>query len=104
MTTDEIAVAPDVAVIDRSSDLYSPGWWQSRSTEELREIINRGIANGPVFEGATIETERRAREHLRIEDNAADAQAARNKRLRLLILEAVLVTCLFALIAALLMR
>jgi hypothetical protein len=39
----------------------SPDWWQSRSTDELQAIIQRGIQGGETFLAAATEMERRAR-------------------------------------------
>jgi hypothetical protein len=35
-------------------------WWESRTAEQLREILNRGLAAGDAFTGAAAEIERRA--------------------------------------------
>jgi len=82
---------------------YSPAWWQNRSTEELRALLDRGFGSA-AFEGATAETERRAREDLRAQDDAAETMAEQKKSLRLKILEALLLGCLIAIIAVLLLR
>jgi hypothetical protein len=75
-------------------EAYSEAWWHARSSEELREAIARGHSIGPAFEGAAAEIERRARENLRAEEEAAVAEAMRLSRLRRLILEAVLLVLL----------
>lgn len=40
-------------------------FWESRSAEQLREILDRGLAAGDAFTGASAEIERRARETAR---------------------------------------
>ncbi len=61
MTVQEGLVDPgaDVPVLETPN---SPGWWQSRSTDELQAIIQRGIQGGETFLAAATEMERRARE------------------------------------------
>jgi hypothetical protein len=60
---------------------YSVAWWESRTAEELRDIINRGFAGGQVFKAANAEIERRAREETRrLRDLASAAALARRKR------------------------
>jgi hypothetical protein len=49
-------------------------WWRGLSSDELRDIINRGFAGGELFTGATAEAERRSKEKRR----AADEEAARS--------------------------
>ena len=53
-----------------SVEIYSLTWWQSRSSEELRDIINRGFAGGDAFGGALAESERRVREAARLKEQA----------------------------------
>ena len=51
-------------------EIYSVAWWQSRTPEELRDIINRGFAGGDAFGGALAESERRVREEARLKEQA----------------------------------
>ena len=51
-------------------EIYSVAWWQSRTPEELRDIINRGFAGGDAFGGALAESERRVREAARLKEQA----------------------------------
>jgi len=41
---------------------FSPAWWQNRSSDELRAIVQRGVRGGETFFAAAAELERRARE------------------------------------------
>ena len=60
---------------------FTVAWWESRTAEELRDIINRGFAGGQEFTGAVAEVERRARaETRRLRDLAAAEALARKKR------------------------
>ncbi len=73
------AAADDTAV--ESVELYSVAWWESRTAEDLRDIINRGFAGGQIFKAANAEIERRAREETRrLRDEAAAAAVAQRKR------------------------
>lgn len=81
MTLDETlaVVANDSAV--ESIEPYSVAWWESRTAEDLRDIINRGFAGGQVFKAANAEIERRAREETRrLREQATAAAVARRKR------------------------
>jgi hypothetical protein len=81
MTLDETlaVVANDSAV--ESIEPYSVAWWESRTAEDLRDIINRGFAGGQVFKAANAEIERRAREETRrLREQATAAALARRKR------------------------
>ena len=73
-----VAAAPD------AGDPHVPcsvAWWESRSAEELRDIIKRGFAGGPEFPGAVAEVERRARvETRRLREQAAAEAVSRRKR------------------------
>lgn len=80
----QLAVAPAREVID-SQEPYSVAWWESRTPEQLRDIINRGFAGGPEFKGAVAEVERRAREETRrLRELAAAEALSRKKRNRLI--------------------
>ena len=86
MALDEtLAVVGNEAAIT-SLEPYSVAWWESRTGEELRDIINRGFAGGQAFQSAVAEVERRAREETsRLRAAAALEAERRNKRNRLLI-------------------
>jgi hypothetical protein len=87
---DETIVADGASAARAITEPYSAEWWQERSTTELRDIIKRGFSLGPAYDGAVVETERRAREALRRirDDNAVVEQ--RKARLRLALLAGVL--------------
>ena len=103
MTVDDALASPEANDRGSAPEPFSPEWWRSRSAEELRALLDRGFGSS-AFEGATAEAERRAREELKAEDQAAESVASHKRSLRLGILEAVLLGCLLAIIAALLMR
>lgn len=66
---------------DHSHEPFSVAWWESRTAEQLRDIINRGFAGGPEFAGAVAEVERRARaETRRLRELAAAEALSRRKR------------------------
>jgi hypothetical protein len=70
---------------DAPVEPYSVAWWESRTAEELRDIINRGFAGGQIFKAANAEIERRAREETRrLRDLAAAEAVARRKRKELI--------------------
>ena len=104
MSVDQMVGTTETQAMDGPAEPYSVAWWHSRSTDELREMINRGFGVGDLSEGATVETERRARERQKAEQQAVQAKAVRNKRFRLLTLETILLAFLALLIAELLSR
>lgn len=90
MDIDETIVAEGASAAPTITEPNSAEWWQERSTTELREIIKRGFSLGPAYDGAVVETERRAREALRrIRDDNAVVER-RKARLRLALLAGVL--------------
>ena len=68
-----------------SLEPFSVAWWESRTAEQLRDIINRGFAGGPEFPGAVAEIERRAREETRRLRELAATEALRRKKRKLII-------------------
>jgi hypothetical protein len=63
------------------NEAYSPAWWRNRTSEELRDIINRGFAGGDLFAGAAAESARRSNEARRLaEQEAAELSQARRRR------------------------
>lgn len=103
MTSEQvIGSAEDHGIV--AAEPFSDAWWHERSTEELRAFMNRGIGAGGAFEGATAETERRARESSREVERSAEAGVTRNRRLRRVMLEALLLTSLFVVLAVELWR
>lgn len=68
-----------------SVEPYSFAWWEGRTAEELRDIINRGFAGGQLFNAANAEIERRAREETRrLRDLAAAEALVRRKRMEII--------------------
>lgn len=82
---------------DQGGRQASALWWRQRSGEELRSMMREGLGS-PVFEGASTETERRAREHAMAEEKALLVERERRKRVRRLILETILLICLAVLV------
>ena len=81
MTMNETLAVVETRDAPESVEPYSVAWWESRTAEELRDIIKRGFAGGQVFQAANAEIERRAREETRrLRDQAAAAALARRKR------------------------
>ena len=74
-------VAHAGAVVQRSNALG----WESRSSDELMEIVRRGLQGGDTFDAAQREMERRAAENLRREDASAAAGARRIRKERVLL-------------------
>ena len=65
---------------DAAPEPYTAEWWQARTPNELRDIIKRGFGLGQAYDGAVLETERRAREAMRrIRDEAQQAQQRKTK-------------------------
>ena len=93
---DTIATSPNA---EAEPQLYSQVWWHERNAEELRLIMDRGPALGASFDGATAEVERRARQRLRDQDEAAVTKGTRNRQMRRIILEGLLLACLLIILA-----
>jgi hypothetical protein len=64
---------------------YSRAWWEGRSPEELRELVQSGFRAGTVYECAVQEIERRARELTRRARDQAAVEQKRRKRLQRLL-------------------
>ena len=87
MTLDRTLAETGVSgtVNQESREQFSVAWWQNRTAEELRDIIKRGFAGGDAFQGAVVETERRARDETqRLRQLAAVEAAKRKKRIRMM--------------------
>ena len=81
MTMNEALAVVETNEALESVEPYSVAWWESRTAEDLRDIINRGFAGGQVFQAANAEIERRARQETRRLRDLAEATArARRKR------------------------
>jgi len=94
MSLDDLLKSPEIGSTDAEPEIYSAAWWQARSAEELRDIINRGFRMGAAFEGASIEAERRAREAVRRTREEAEAFVHREARKRLVTLGTILAAML----------
>ena len=99
MSVEDTVEAPDALAAPIGAEPYSEAWWHERNTEELRLMMDRGPAMGASFDGATAEVERRARDRLRDQEQAAVTQGTRNRQVRRLILEGLLLACLLIVVA-----
>ena len=99
MSDQDTIAAPDVRGTTPEPQLYSEAWWHERNAEELRLIMSRGPSIGATFDGATAEVERRARERLREQEATEVAKGTRNRRMRRIVLEGLLLACLLILLA-----
>ncbi len=87
MTLNETLAFPGTSPPNEAAEPYSATWWEGRTAEELRDIINRGFSGGQAFQGAVSETERRAREETRrLRTVAAFEAERRRKRNRIIVL------------------
>lgn len=94
MTVDLRLVAVPAPEAGELPDPYSVAWWESRTAEELRDIINRGFAGGPQFRGAVAEAERRARDETRRLREIAAMEAIRQKKRRMIVVGAIVASIL----------
>lgn len=85
----------DVAEVER---LYSRQWWESRTNNELQEMVRGGLAAGESGVGAHREIERRACELRRAEENEAQLQETRRAALRIRILAIAFLVMLISLL------
>ena len=82
MVIEDIRTLSGAACADEAVEPYSAAWWELRTAEELRDIINRGFSGGGAFQAAVAETERRAREATRrLRDSAARDAMTRKGRI-----------------------
>lgn len=90
MTTDETTIRQSAEQSVSEPAPLSAEWWAMRSAEELRDIIKRGFGVGPAYDGAVVETERRARETIRQLRDEQAIVAQGNAKARLLALTGIL--------------
>ena len=102
MTAGETLASANVDTGIKPAEPYSAAWWESRGTDELRAMIN-GVSGTEAAFGAMAETERRAREGLRTEEQAVGKTAARNKILRFEIIGIIIFACMLVVAASILM-
>lgn len=62
---------------DETQVLYSEAWWETRTSGQLRLLIQCGLAAGEAFDGAVKEMNRRAREADRRDREAVEADTKR---------------------------
>ena len=80
MSTD--AQVQDLAGAGMAHAAHSDDWWRSRTSDELRDLINRGFAGGDLFTAATAEARRRSGEARKLADEEAAAALRRQYRNR----------------------
>ncbi len=86
MAVDNVSTFTITRSRDGAAEQFSAEWWQRRTAEELRDIINRGFAGGQTFRAAVDEVERRSREETRrLRDVAARQAEAQRKRNRFIL-------------------
>ena len=103
MNVDETATAPSSEGF--ASEPYSAEWWEARTPNELRDIIKRGFGLGQAaYDGALLETERRAREAMRRIRDQADEAEQRHTKARYIVLGAILALLVMLMIALRLTR
>jgi hypothetical protein len=85
----------EVAEVER---LYSRLWWESRTNNELQEMVRGGLAAGESGAGAHREIERRARELRRAEEHEEQLQEIHKTALRIRILAAAFLVMLISLL------
>jgi hypothetical protein len=86
----------EVAEVER---LYSRQWWESRTNNELQEMVRGGLAAGESGAGAHRELERRARALRVAEEHEAELQETHKTALRIRILASAFLVMLIALLA-----
>lgn len=86
----------EVAEVER---LYSRQWWESRTNNELQEMVRGGLAAGESGAGAHRELERRARALRVAEEHEAELQETHKTALRIRILASAFLAMLIALLA-----
>ena len=90
MDVNETAQPDEIGSPDMGPEPYSAEWWQGRTAAELRDIIKRGFGTGQAFDGAVLESERRAREATRRLRDQIETADRRRGRMRLAGLGAIL--------------
>lgn len=85
----------EVAGVER---LYSRQWWESRTNNELQQMVRGGLAAGESGAGAHREIERRARELRKAEEQQAHLQQTHRAALRIRILAAAFLAMLVSLL------
>lgn len=85
----------EVAEVER---LYSRQWWESRTNNELQEMVRGGLAAGEAGAGAHRELERRARALRTAEEHEALRQETHRTALRIRILAVAFLAMLISLL------
>ena len=83
---------------------YSPGWWKSRSSEQLQQMVRAGLAAGDEGAGAIRELERRAQESAAAQEHEAELKSVQKEHRRLQILAMLLIALVIAVAVRLLTR
>ena len=90
MTVNETLIRTGFEEPEPEPPPYSAAWWELRTAQELRDMIKRGFEVGPAYDGAVVETERRARERMRELRESAAAVERGHSKARLLALGGIL--------------
>ena len=77
--------------------------WESRSSDELMDIIGRGLQGGDLFDAARIEMERRAAEAQQVTETVEAAENAGEMKLKILAIGAVVAVAAAAALLAVLL-
>jgi hypothetical protein len=81
----EPAIGRTVRAPHEDTREFSAEWWESRTSEELRDFIKRGFSGGLIFEQAMAEDERRSRDAVKlIRASAIEAEIRSSRRTRLI--------------------
>ena len=90
VTVNETLIRTGIEEPEAEPPPYSAAWWELRSAQELRDMIKRGFDVGTAYDGAVVETERRARQRTRELREQAAVVERTQARTRLLALAGIL--------------
>lgn len=84
MHISDTAEPVDLSEADYAVKASDQSFWESRTADQLREMLDRGLAGGDAFSGAAIEIERRAGETARrAREFSSGDYGRRDRRLQL---------------------
>ena len=97
MAYDKLLYAGEDAQAD---EIHSAEWWESRTPEELRAIIDLGFAGGVAFNGAIAESERRAGQEMSRLREGAIAEVRERRKLTVYLALAVVIAAVVGVLSA----